>query len=118
MKHLIKHPMADEISVLEGEVALCDEGQVEIAFFKDGEWVLEPVGPFSEYFYPSDRTAVYANVPRELVDLFLAAHSVDAPPEQTPFDKGELGPGKGLLVSIATEMMRDELSKKKRGEGD
>jgi hypothetical protein len=113
MKHKINHPMADEISIVEGEDALCDEGQVEIAFFKERSWLLEPVGPFSEYFYPASATAVYANVPRGLVDSFLEEYSVGEFPESTPLERGEIDSGARGVISLITDMMREELSKRK-----
>lgn len=73
--YTIVHPMADEISVQDSSYHMCRPGiSSEIAFFLNGEWVIEPIEPFADYHDGSDAdasTAVYGWVPNELIDAFL-----------------------------------------------
>jgi hypothetical protein len=47
----IAHPMADEVSIAIGDGAYARfPHSVELAFFKNDEWVTEPLPEFAEYF--------------------------------------------------------------------
>lgn len=71
--YTIVHPQADEISVQNSEYHMCRKGiSSEIAFFKDGEWVIDPIEPFADYHDGGHSTAVYPYTPDELIDAFLA----------------------------------------------
>lgn len=77
MRYKIKHPMADQISVVNHSFAYAGENTSEIAFFLRGEWVTEPIEPFADYHDGSDwDTAVYAYVPNDLIQAFLAENGV------------------------------------------
>ena len=70
----IRHPLADTLSISTGQLAYSGDNTSEIAFFKNGEWVVTPIEPFADYHdgSPSDAdTAVYPYVPNELIDAFL-----------------------------------------------
>ena len=68
----INHPKADQISIIDGFGSYSSENASEIAFFKDGEWVVEPIEPFADYHDGSEGdTAVYPWVPNDLIDAFL-----------------------------------------------
>jgi hypothetical protein len=74
MKMRIKHPMADTISVVNQFGTYSGDNTSEVAFFKNGEWVVTPIEPFADYHdgSPSDAdTAVYPYVPNDLIDAFL-----------------------------------------------
>jgi len=50
-KATIAHPMADEVSIAIGDGAYARfPHSVELAFFKNGEWVTEPLPEFAHYF--------------------------------------------------------------------
>lgn len=75
MRHKIKHPMADTISVITGTGAYAGKNTSEIAFFMKGDWVVSPIEPFADYHDGSDLgadTAVYPYVPNDLITAFLA----------------------------------------------
>lgn len=73
MKFRIIHPMADTISVINGFGAYAGENTSEIAFFCDGEFVVEPIEPFAKYHDGStEDSAVYPWVPNDLIQAFLA----------------------------------------------
>jgi hypothetical protein len=82
MKYRINHPKADTISVVKevfGMPAYAGKNTSEIAFFLNGEWVVNPIEPFAEYHDggPSDApSAVYLYVPDELIDAFLAENGI------------------------------------------
>ena len=83
MIHTITHPLADEISVVKegpgGMRAYAGESSSEIAFFLDGEWVVEPIAPFEEYHDGSTSdTAVYGWVPDTLIEKFLEEYGVSS----------------------------------------
>lgn len=74
MRYSIKHPMADQISVVNHSLAYAGETTSEVAFFMKGEWVVAPIEPFADYHdgSPSDAdTAVYGWVPNDLITAFL-----------------------------------------------
>ena len=76
----LNHPLADQISVQDTKYHHCTPGEsYEIAFFKDGEWVLEPLPPFEQYAeeYGGD-TLVYGYVPKNLITAFLDVFSSSA----------------------------------------
>jgi hypothetical protein len=115
MQHKINHPRADLISVITGSSALCAEGQVEIAFFKDGRWVVEPIDPFVEYFVVRGlTTAVYANVPINLVEGFLNEYSTGGAPKETRYDVGGLTPDEKTILAEGTAVYREILRKKNK----
>ena len=59
-KARIAHPMADEVSIAIGDGAYARfPHTVELAFFKNGEWVTEPLPEFA-FYYSSE---VYPFVP-------------------------------------------------------
>jgi len=69
----IVHPKADEISVQATQYHMCRVGvSSEIAFFLNGDWVVDPIEPFADYHDGSTfDTAVYGFVPNDLIDAFL-----------------------------------------------
>lgn len=75
----IKSPYADTLSISTGEGVYSGPSTSEIAFFLNNEWVVIPIEPFAEYHdgSPMDAdTAVYAWVPNELIDAFIAENAV------------------------------------------
>jgi hypothetical protein len=65
--------MADTISVVDHEHAYSGPNSVELAFFKNGKWVVNPIPEFITYHEGIfGDTAVYAYVPRDLVDDFIS----------------------------------------------
>jgi hypothetical protein len=69
----INHPLADSISIQDGEFHYCTPGvSSEIAFFKNRKWVTEVIPEFAEY---SDGevgdTSVYGWVPNEKINEFM-----------------------------------------------
>lgn len=73
MKIKINHPMADTISVVDHEFAYAGPNTVEIAFFRKGDWVVNPIPEFIAYHDGGfGDTAVYPYVPRNLVDDFIS----------------------------------------------
>lgn len=77
----INHPMADRVSIIDNDKHLsllraqAGEGSSELAFFKNGDWVLDTIPEFADYIdsYAGD-TRIYPYVPNELVDEFLDAY--------------------------------------------
>lgn len=69
----LAHPMADEISIAMGDSAMGRfPYSVEIAFFKNEEWVTEILAEFAPYTDREDAgTRVYAYVPLTLVSQFI-----------------------------------------------
>jgi hypothetical protein len=69
----IHHPMADEISIQDGQYHYCTPGvSSEIAFFMNRKWVTKHIEPFSPYADSiAGDTMVYGHVPNELIDEFL-----------------------------------------------
>jgi len=50
-KAKISHPLADEVSIALGDGAYARfPHTVELAFFKDGEWVTEPLPEFAAFY--------------------------------------------------------------------
>ena len=71
--------MADTVSIVSGGIAYAGVSTSEIAFFLNGEWVVNPIEPFADYHdgSPSDAdTAVYPYVPNDLIDAFLDENAV------------------------------------------
>lgn len=69
-KAVIQHPLADEVSLAIGDGAMCTfPYTVELAFFKNGEWVYEIISEFAAYH----TNGVYAYVPLEMFANFLDA---------------------------------------------
>ena len=62
---LLHHPLADEISINLGDGGYCSfPYTVEVAFFKNGEWVTDIVPEFAAYADGvAGDTLVYAGVP-------------------------------------------------------
>lgn len=73
MRTKIRHPLADQISIVENEWVSCIPGESsEIAFFWRGQWVNDSIEPFTEYHDKTDGdTSVYTFVPNELIEAFL-----------------------------------------------
>lgn len=69
----LQHPMTDEISLAFGDGAMGRfPYSVEIAFFKNSEWVSEILPEFAAYSDGEDAgTRVYAFVPLTLVSQFI-----------------------------------------------
>lgn len=70
----INHPLADTLSISTGLGAYASVATSEIAFFKNGEWVVDPIEPFAAYHdgSPSDSsTAVYLYVDNDVLDRFI-----------------------------------------------
>jgi hypothetical protein len=61
----IRHPMADEISIALGDNGYCNfPYTVELAFFKNGEWVTDILSEFAAFADGlAGDTLVYARVP-------------------------------------------------------
>ena len=61
----LHHPMADEISIALGDNGYCNfPYSVELAFFKNGEWVTDVLPEFAEFADGvAGDTLVYASVP-------------------------------------------------------
>lgn len=80
MRIKINHPMADRISVVHHSYSYSDKDTREIAFFRKGKWVTEPIPEFAKYhdgaIVGGDAT-VYGWVPTELVDKFLAEYGAE-----------------------------------------
>ena len=50
-KATLSHPMADEVSIAIGDGAYARfPHTVELAFFKNGDWVTEPLPELAEYY--------------------------------------------------------------------
>jgi hypothetical protein len=70
----IKHPLADTLSISTGAGAYAGMHTSEIAFFKNGEWVVDPIEPFAAYHdgSPNDSdTAVYPYVDNDVLERFI-----------------------------------------------
>ena len=72
-KVALQHPMVDEMSISLGTVSYADfPSTVELAFFKNGKWVCEPILEFSEYAdTQAGDTRVYGWVPLLILAEFL-----------------------------------------------
>ena len=72
----ISHPMADEVSIALGDQGYCTfPYTVELAFFKDGEWVTDVLPEFAEYSDgKTEGTLVYAYVPLSLLSSLLDSY--------------------------------------------
>ncbi len=72
----ISHPMADEVSIALGDNGYCRfPYSVELAFFKNDEWVCEILSEFAEYADgEAGGTRVYAHVPLNTFATFLDSH--------------------------------------------
>jgi hypothetical protein len=70
-KATLAHPLADEVSIALGDGAYARfPHTVELAFFKDGEWVTSILDEFAAYADgPSGDTLVYTFVP--LIDFAM-----------------------------------------------
>jgi hypothetical protein len=76
----INHPLADTLSISTGKGAYAGMHTSEIAFFKNGEWVIDPIEPFADYHdgSPNDSsTAVYPYVSNELIDAFISENGCE-----------------------------------------
>ena len=69
----LAHPLADEVSLSIGSGAYANfPHTVELAFFRNGEWVTEIIPELAEYaFGPEGDTRVYAWVPQIEFSHFL-----------------------------------------------
>ncbi len=72
----LNHPMADKISIIDHQHAYATQGvSSEIAFFMGKDWVLDIIEPFADYADDeAGDTRVYAYVPNEMLDAFLAEY--------------------------------------------
>lgn len=71
-KARIAHPMADEVSIAIGDGAYARfPHSVELAFFKNDEWVTEPLPEFASYY----SSEVYPFVPLVMLAQFLENYS-------------------------------------------
>jgi len=67
-KAALAHPMADEVSIAIGNGAYARfPHTVELAFFRNGEWVTEPLPEFGAYFSHE----VYPYVPLIMLAQFM-----------------------------------------------
>lgn len=67
-KASLEHPMTDEVSIAMGQGAYCTfPYTVEIAFFKNGEWVYDILPEFASYHMDG----VYGWVPLNIFAEFL-----------------------------------------------
>lgn len=74
-KATIQHPLADEISIAIGDGAMARfPFSVELAFFRDGEWLEDTMPEFAAY----ESMGVYAYVPLEMFANFLEAWRIRA----------------------------------------
>lgn len=76
----IRHPLADEISIALGDNGYCDfPYSVELAFFKNGEWVTDILEDFEKY---ADSivgdTLVYPRVPLVMLAQFVEVYGENA----------------------------------------
>jgi hypothetical protein len=68
----INHPMANKISVQNGEHHYAGVNTSELAFFMNNKWVTEIIPEFADYAEAwAGDTRVYGWVPNELVERFL-----------------------------------------------
>jgi hypothetical protein len=64
----LAHPMADEVSIALGDGAYARfPHSVELAFFRNGEWVTEPLPEFADYY----SAEVYPFVPLIEFAMFM-----------------------------------------------
>ena len=77
-KAYIQHPLADEISIAIGDGAMASfPYTVELAFFKNGDWVSDILPEFAAYADgPAAETLVYCYVPLDVFANFLKAWRV------------------------------------------
>ena len=69
----LQHPLADDVSLAIGDGAYCNfPYSVELAFFKDGDWVYEILPEFAAYH----SGGVYTYVPLDVFANFLKAWRV------------------------------------------
>ena len=87
----INHKLADEISIQKTKFHYANETCSELAFFKNGEWVLEVIPEFkgyeldrlnNDYKEGEDEdnlkfTLVYKLVPNELIEKFLEKYYIE-----------------------------------------
>jgi hypothetical protein len=67
-KAALAHPMADEVSIAIGDGAYARfPHSVELAFFKNGDWVTEPLPEFASYY----SSEVYPFVPLVMLAQFM-----------------------------------------------
>ena len=67
-KAALAHPMADEVSIALGDGAYARfPYSVELAFFKNGEWVTDPLPEFADYY----SSEVYPFVPLIEFAMFM-----------------------------------------------
>ena len=76
----IRHPMADEISIALGDNGYCDfPYSVELAFFKNGEWVTDIIEDFEKFADGlAGDTLVYPRVPLVMLAQFVEVYGVNA----------------------------------------
>ena len=76
-KASLQHPMADEVSIAIGDGAMSTfPYTVELAFFKNDEWVCEILSEFAEYADgEAGGTRVYAHVPLNTFATFLDSYT-------------------------------------------
>ena len=71
-KATLAHPMADEVSIAIGNGAYARfPHSVELAFFRGGDWVTEPLPEFAAYYSHE----VYPFVPLKMLADFLENYS-------------------------------------------
>jgi len=72
----INHPLADTLSISTGMGTYGGDYTSEIAFFRNREWVVTPIEPFSLYHDGSTSdTAVYGWVPNTIIDEFIERYA-------------------------------------------
>jgi len=76
----IDHPLAEKVSVQDSEFHYCTPGKSsEIAFFKGGKFVTQPIEPFAKYALDNEgETLVYSFVPNVIIEQFLEEYRVSA----------------------------------------
>ena len=76
----IRHPLADEISIALGDNGYCDfPYSVELAFFKNGEWVTDILEDFEKYADGlAGDTLVYPRVPLVMLAQFIEVYGAKA----------------------------------------
>ena len=84
-KHVVSraslhHPMADEISIALGDNGYCNfPHSVELAFFKNGEWVTDIIEDFEKFTDGlAITTLVYPRVPLVMLAQFVEVYGVNA----------------------------------------
>ena len=84
----VQHPEVGEVSLALGSRYYGDpqRDKIEIAFFdKSNRFYNTPVSPFEEYHDVGEDTSIYAWVPFELVEKWLAEHSAPTDIKSLPF---------------------------------